>query len=91
QALMTQVNATYNNVTAWLQHVFFYHYTYYQILVVTEQWGLFAATIAGIVVQNLLLNEIMKTARTSWTVALNKKDPLLKSIGMRYLRIFAII
>ena len=88
---MTQINATYHNVTAWLQSVFFYHYTYYQILVVTEQWGLFTATIAGIVVQNLLLNEIMKTARTSWTVALNKKDPLLKSIGMRYLRIFAII
>ena len=39
QALMTQINATYHNMTL-VQSVFFYHYTYYQILVVTEQWGL---------------------------------------------------
>ena len=91
QALMTQINATYNSVTAWLQYVFFYHYTYYQILVVTEQWGLFAATIAGIVVESTLLKIIMSIAESTWATAMNEKNPLLWSIGMRYLRIFAII
>ena len=91
QALMTQINATYNSVTAWLQYVFFYHYTYYQILVVTEQWGLFAATIAGIVVESTLLKIIMSIAESTWATAMNEKNPLLWSIGMRYLRIFATI
>ena len=51
----------------------FYHYTYYQILVVTEQWGLFAATIAGIVVESTLLKIIMSIAESTWATAMNEK------------------